>query len=330
MISMIPLVFVGLVSPTSADRPTYILQPSSETEYSKQVEPSLVEWQSAHEDNSECVRCPACLRDAYSGCLDRAAHYVRPHKDCDTGKALCSREVWECPNSGVFFTYPMLSPAEISDLYANSYTDQAKMTSTSDPRIDNQYQFIVNNVLEDSKVRPQNIKTIVEIGCASGFLMAKMASVDRRMVCFEPDPDYAPMAKTHILAAGATDVQVIQSPWDKTKLPPGGIDIFMSSHVLEHTADTCAFLAELYTSMNPGGVVFTELPNHTRDYVKTTFGGQFHLTLPTEKGFLNLMEAAGFKLVTMSLYGSDDSLVMANGAHIRSVFVKPTWDGLGW
>lgn len=43
-------------------------------------------------------------------------------------------------------------------------------------------------------------------------------------------------------------------------LSSGSVDVFTSSHVLEHVSDPCEWLAEVWRLLRPGGIVFTELP----------------------------------------------------------------------
>jgi len=98
--------------------------------------------------------------------------------------------------------------------------------------------------------------------------------------------------------------------------------LLLSSHVLEHMPDLCSFTSSVFDLMNVNGVVFTEVPNHTGDYLKELQGGNLHLTFPTPRGFMLLMESAGFVVAKLSTYRSF-SEVAARGGWIRSVFIKP-------
>jgi len=283
---------------------------------------------------SDCIKCPTCLQHLHPGCLNHDVDFLRPHRDCSSGNPLCSRGVWECPAAGFFFTYPTVTPAEITEMYKNSYSDQKQISDGTDPRIEGQYAYIDKHILSNPNVKPRRLKTVVEVGCAAGFLSSKLAAPDRNMVCFEPDPDYAKVAEKHLLAAGFASVNVIAGPFDPEKLPTDGVDLFVSSHVLEHMPDLCGFLSELHNKMNPGAAIFSEVPNHTREYLMNEFGGQFHISFPTERGFLNIMEANDFKMVAMDLFAvGDEKNTKGGGAHIRSVFIKPSkyeHGGLGW
>ena len=79
----------------------------------------------ARDADAGCVRCPPCLRSLHSGC----ATYVRRHRDCKRGNALCSRRVYECPRTDYFFTHPTVSQAELGDLYASGFQGRVALTA---------------------------------------------------------------------------------------------------------------------------------------------------------------------------------------------------------
>ena len=94
-------------------------------------------------------------------------------------------------------------------------------------------------------------------------------------------------------------------------------------HVLEHLPDLCAFLAELYDVLKPGGAVFTEVPNHNRAKVmRKKNKWHYHLTLPTPQGFVNIMTASGFVPVVEEVVFSDEAETVEEGSVIRGVFTK--------
>ena len=80
----------------------------------------------------------------------------------------------------------------------------------------------------------------------------------------------------------------------------------------------------------PESPPLTQVPNHSREYVRTRQGGTFHLSFPTPRGFLLLMEAAGFALGAMSVHADYRGGVAAQGAWIRAAFIKPNPPALRW
>ena len=102
----------------------------------------------------------------------------------------------------------------------------------------------------------------------------------------------------------------------------GPIDLFLSSHVLEHMPDLCTFLRELHSVMAPGGLVFTEVPFQPAARLKAyanggAQGGLFHLSLPSQRSMDLLMLANGFRRVALT----DTTVGISMGA-IRALHVK--------
>lgn len=277
-------------------------------------------------DNSSCTKCPVCLQLFFDGCLDPEKHRIRSHKNCyDWPRGpLCSRFIWECPGAGIYFTSPMVTAVEMTDMYSKHYHGQAKLQANS-LRVQGQFDFIRRNVLDNKKYQFHVPATMMEIGCAGGFLLAKLsaATPTQKVVCFEATPGYPVIAERNVRQSGVQDVVVYPRIWNASMIPENSVDLFISSHVLEHIPDLCTFLKELYQVMKPGGAVFTEVPNHNDKYVRGVLGGTFHLTLPTPQGLMNIMSAIGFVPVIESLIGKNEFDTVPSGYHIRSIFTKP-------
>lgn len=255
---------------------------------------------------------------------------------------LCNRSVWECPNTGVWFTVPSLTKAEIDALYRFEYSGQARLNPNS-PRISAQFSYVKDFILENANyARTTGERTkfnFLEIGCASGYLLKKLAPYATELTCFEPSPHFATAAE-ELLLANNTDLptRVFPSNWNAELIAPSSVDVFLSSHVLEHIPDLCTFFSELFEKMKPGGAVFSEVPNHNTEYIATTFGGQFHVTLFDARGWILMMENSGFQLMHLTKTGENE-LATPNGIRMRSIFTKPRhpaqdkvadFKGMGW
>eukprot|EP00971_Amphidinium_carterae_P136553 2705564-Amphidinium_carterae.1 len=64
---------------------------------------------------------------------------------------------------------------------------------------------------------------------------------------------------------------------DFSNTTSNSIDVFASSHVVEHIANPCHFTAGLYRALKPGGIAFTEVPNQYQDPVMGMSRGNLHL-----------------------------------------------------
>ncbi len=275
----------------------------------------------------ECVKCPPCLQHIHSQCLVRNESRVRKHKDCTrNGKGpLCSRSVWECPDTGVFFTHPSLSSTELDSMYRNEYQGQGVL-SLNHSRITAQFNFIHSHVLSNKAYDFGRNLRVLEIGCANAYLLRRLAPWSSDITCFEPSTNLASAAAKDEIMKGTNtsnlSITVHSMNWDEDRVAPESVDLFISSHVLEHVPDLCNFFTQLYGKIRPGGVIFSEVPNHTLDYVKTTFGGQFHVTLFNARGWILMMESVGFELMVIETVGVEER-TMPNGHHIRAIFTKP-------
>lgn len=252
-----------------------------------------------------CVRCPWCLRGSVPGagaCLDPRSQRVTRHWDINGSWGVAPRYVWHCPHADTYFTHPGLQPAELGVLYAH-YSGQAD-ARLAETRARSQAEYV--RALVPSLRRGA---VVAEAGCSFGQLLAQLSAPDRNLVCFEPSATHAPVAAKRLAATHPHSAHVVRSMYNaSSEHLREGIDLFVSSHVLEHVADLCTFLRELYARMRPGGHVFSEVPNNIDAYVRwqgtqrrTT--ANYHVNLFTPQSALAYMSAAGFRLVDMQLAG---------------------------
>merc|ERR1719387_1815845 len=99
-------------------------------------------------------------------------------------------------------------------------------------------------------------------------------------------------------------VDIVPSPVNFSVLEDASIDLFMSSHCLEHLPDPCPFMDGLWRVLRPGGLVFTEVPIQIKKAIDN-FGrkrevpdllrGAFHLIFFKESTFDRMMRNAGFE-----------------------------------
>ena len=268
--------------------------------------------------NGSCVRCPSCLH--HRGC----ATLVREvHADCEMSNGiLCQRSVYRCADLGVFFTHPTVPANLVARLYANPKVHTATSPLKRVPRVLAQYQYIQEHFpqLPDRAV-------IVEVGCSTGWLLRAFDGPGRTLVCFEPDASTALQANASLTVGTRSRVHVLRETFSREALEAAlgaaaKINLFLSSHVLEHLPDMCKFMSTLHTKVAPGGAVFTELPNDTEErIVSTTHDSQFHLSMTTPAGWLRLMEQVGFVLGDLRTV-RDFEKTGINGVWSRSLLFK--------
>jgi len=289
---------------------------------------------------TSCVSCPRCLMQpsgpvAHGTCAWR----LKPHKDCRLERSFCSRSIYECPGTDFFFTHPVLTSAELGHAYSTHHT----ASQASGGRSADQGEFVSLHLAKrlSQQGRPMSI---VEMGCSnSAGIVKQFGGPNRTLICYEPscgrkcEEKLGPILKKASHGAGGASHHAIGGLFNASEHLArfGPIDLFLSSHVIEHLPDLCDFTSDLFTAMAPGGAVFTEVPNSNRGTVLHTSrslwqGGFFHISLPTPRSMVMIMESAGFRLgvvetVACSSATSCGLAAAVNGGAIRSLFYKPAY-----
>jgi SAM-dependent methyltransferase len=101
------------------------------------------------------------------------------------------------------------------------------------------------------------VGTLLDVGCGGGELLAAATARGWRAAGAEPMAAAADQARAR---APAADIRTGLS--SEAGFAAGSFDVVCAFHVLEHMADTRAFLAELARLARPGGLVVVETPNY--------------------------------------------------------------------
>ena len=250
------------------------------------------------------------------------------HPECRRNPSFCTRKVYKLPTTGLKITLPIFTDAELGSLYATAYSGQFNLSGPTAQRPTQQARM-VESALDMLGYSGATGLHIMEMGCAAGYLLYNLrrrASGQNgrqggTLSCFEGDPDYwKPLTQTLQRAKGNT-------PGLNTKFEPklfGGsglvnssVDVFLSSHALEHVANPCSWLADVHRVLKPGGIVFTEVPDQYMDPDRRRLRGQFHLLFFNAHAHEAIMTEAGFQKVPTAAAGRQA------GPVLRSIFQKP-------
>ena len=96
--------------------------------------------------------------------------------------------------------------------------------------------------------------SVLDVGCGTGETLEAFAERGWDAVGVEPVPDAAAFA-------AARGVRVVNALLEDAGLPERAYDVVSAMHVLEHLADSVAFLRLLARRARPGGHVVVEVPN---------------------------------------------------------------------
>ena len=95
---------------------------------------------------------------------------------------------------------------------------------------------------------------LLDVGCATGRFLQRMAGLGWRVTGIELDPVAAAKAR------GVTPDVIVGDPAE-IALPPAAFDLVTAFHVVEHLPDPAAALRNMLGSLAPGGLMIVEVPN---------------------------------------------------------------------
>jgi len=211
----------------------------------------------------------------------------------------CGKDVYRLPTTGVLVTLPPPTGEELTKIYQD-YEDKVLLPGADHWRPTGQAKM----VLEAMKGKPGPF-TVVEIGCQRGwtlFNLRHLAGHGGKLICFDPDPDGQPWRLENFEKA-ETEVkglstEIIFDLFDPSKLAPESVDVFLSSHTVEHMNDPCAWLEGLDRILKPDAIVFTEVPDDSRDPINHTIVFHYHLTYFNEHSFDAMMKRSGYEMLS--------------------------------
>lgn len=277
-----------------------------------------------------CIRTPACLAAAGEvggGCLPPGRIVQASRPECRTGNLaslLCNRSVFETP-SGVLATLPALSASELAELYAQHFdrfqrTRQGNYDVHKVSRLtERTYSWLAPQLATAAPEwssaagapaaaaaapaalpRPLHV---VEMGCMHGLLLSRFNSSrsPRLLKCFEATPEYHPQLQrrfdalnSDVLRAAGGRAELVRGLFDGSSLEPASVDLFLSSHVIEHLSDPCNWLRDVWNALKPGGYIFSQVPLQRDHPSRGLTFGIFHLLYFDEASFSRLMRRQGF------------------------------------
>jgi len=155
--------------------------------------------------------------------------------------------------------------------------------------------------LEKSLFRAKEPPSVLDIGCATGALLASLRDRGWRATGVEISPcaEYARNEKR-------LDVRSV--PLEENKFPQGCFDVVLASHLIEHLNDPSSFLIEVNRVLKDGGHVFITTPNIS-GFQAHLYGGLWrsaifdHLYLFSVRTLSKLLKKTGFKIERIRTWG---------------------------
>lgn len=151
----------------------------------------------------------------------------------------------------------------------------------------------------DSKSRhfrliDKKIENGLDIGCGNGDFLEVMGWVGIKAYGIDFDEEAVRMASKRGFNASVGSLE------DFVKYSPERFDLVAAGHVLEHVYSPMLFFKDCYEVLKPGGFLWIQTPNALAagfDVYRKFWRGleaPRHISLPSEKGLVELASAQGF------------------------------------
>lgn len=160
-------------------------------------------------------------------------------------------------------------------------------TGANEARVRSQADFVADRLSREARA--------LEIGCAAGELGAAI-----RARCGVAAYDGVEFSPAKEIARGRLD-RVFDAPLahllDHGLIAPGGYDMVLSSHCLEHLTDVGGMIAAMAAALKPDGVMFLEIPNRSGARNLPFDDNRSHIHFFTMNSLARLLARHGFEVV---------------------------------
>jgi len=176
-----------------------------------------------------------------------------------------------------------------------------------------------DKIEKNAFLRAENAPSVLDIGCATGALLAYLRDRGWRVTGVEISPGA-------VYAQKERGLDVRNIPLEEINFPQESFDVILASHLVEHLNDPRSFFTELNRILKKDGYIFITTPNIS-GFQALIFGGRWrsaifdHLYLFSKRTLLKMLKSCGFKPEGVYTWGG-----LAAG--LAPAFVKKTADFL--
>lgn len=173
-------------------------------------------------------------------------------------KTVSDFEIPECKDCGLAFAWPRPSIEELAKFYSSTYFANSQEQKLGYANYRGVPEINAKVMWEEFKSLPElqqlNGRRILDVGCATGGFLSGAHRDGWDCTGVEMSGDAAEVARREY------GLRVFAGDIDSPELG-SGFDVVTMWHVLEHMIDPAAAIVRARALLNPGGLLFVELPN---------------------------------------------------------------------
>jgi len=233
------------------------------------------------------VPCPLCGAD------DADPIYERDHQTGSSLGRLHKIDVL-CRSCGFMYTSPRPSAADMGRYYREAIGASGTVFHGLEPGsrlaglIRERVRFMESTIRAELGARSGRM---LDLGCASGDLIAALALPGWRKQGLDPSPSAVELAARRGL-------DVVQGEIETSELEGEAFDAVSCISALEHVWDMTLVLGRIAEALRPGGLAFIEVPDSTRPLAQIAEFYSFeHLSHFTRSTLLRALDRAGLEPV---------------------------------
>jgi SAM-dependent methyltransferase len=171
-----------------------------------------------------------------------------------------THQFWECAQCSAVYLFPIPSQEDEDRFYREEFEKFMSSRAGTERDWENAENHIKTN--QDQVVRRwrylepfvEEGKSLLEIGCSTGFMMDAFRDAGMESVGIEPSGEFLDFLQQRDHKAYET-LEDLQTAEHEARF-----DLIVHFFVFEHIRDPFAFLREQYELLKPGGAIVAEIP----------------------------------------------------------------------
>jgi SAM-dependent methyltransferase len=220
-----------------------------------------------------------------------------------------------CSGCGLIQQNPQPERSSVIGRYSGEYLEYELAN-------ENAFRDLELKALSDVGFAAESARSVdfLDVGCATGSLIARLKEGGARARGVEPCPQTAGYAREK------RGLDVFTGTLEEARLPDASLDVIHASHVIEHMNDPTGFVDEARRLLRDAGILILTTPN-SDGFQAGVFGPAWrsvindHLYLFSYKTLKRLLESRGFRVTAHKTWGG-----WAKGA--KPAFLKAPLDRL--